>query len=483
VFRLDNINNSNNFRFNFSNYFAIIIYTMASLQSSGQSSGQSASDILTTVVEVYCTDQLLQLLGWTRDRLNSIEDNTPADWDSSRAGDRRQICRYSGSLMDGRNVLRGVAQGSLTAMCKFGLPDSYVRSQLQGSVYADAVDETSMPTNVILIQRDINVSTGQRGPIRGLSLIQVTIRPDPTLGHYGSGKKITSAMLEGKTVQDLQAMIQMTELEVLVLGNAAVTQVKTRLQKADVMFASGGLTIRAIQTIGALLPRGIGLHGLDTVISLYYKFGWRFVNGCGAEYTESAMIPPAVRNLMQFHREVGGADLTDVGEAHLQTLLKPFNSFSHHFYSALHKGAEGDDDEEMYGQKEAAKEVLEDAQNNGFRMLLCQQFNIMFYIVTNRQWPLNANGKPQMPNINREKRGGKRRRRKRTKKRALKKRHRRTRRRRKRKTRRKKRRGGKKRLSRKQCHSLKQKHTKMTHQIKSFRLLNIKLKTYYLIYV
>ena len=257
----------------------------------------------------------------------------------------------------------------------------------------------------------------------------------------------------------------MTELEVLVLGNADVTQVKTRLQKMNVMFASGGLTIRAIQTIGAFLPRGIGLHGLDTVISLYYKFGWRFVNGCGAEYTESAMIPSAVRNLMQFHREVGGADLTDDGEAHLKILLKPFESHAHRYFSALHQGAEGGDDEEMYGQKEAAKEVLEDAQDGGFRMLLCQRFNIMFYIVTQQQPPMNANGQLQMPNINRSSRGGRRRRRKRTKKRALKKRHRRTRRRRKRKTRRKKRRGGKKRLSRKQCHSLKQKHTKMAHQL------------------
>ena len=62
--------------------------------------------------------------------------------------------------------------------------------------------------------------------------------------------------------------------------------------------------------------------------------------------------------------------------------------------------------------------------------------------------------------------GRKRRRRKRTKKRALKKRHRRTRHKKKRKTRRRrKRRGGKKRLSRKHCHSLKQKHTKMAHQL------------------
>ena len=132
------------------------------------SSGQSSNVVIpTTIVEVYCTDKLLQVLGWTPEHLHSIRNNTPAGWDSRRAGDGRQICRYSGSLMDGRSVLRGVAQGSLTAMCKFGLPDSYVRKQLQGNVYADDVDETSMPTNVILIQRDINVSTGQPGPIRG----------------------------------------------------------------------------------------------------------------------------------------------------------------------------------------------------------------------------------------------------------------------------------------------------------------------------
>ena len=48
--------------------------------------------------------------------------------------------------MDGRGVLRSVAQGALTAFCRFGLPESYVRSQLQGSVYADDADED---TNVL----------------------------------------------------------------------------------------------------------------------------------------------------------------------------------------------------------------------------------------------------------------------------------------------------------------------------------------------
>ena len=431
--------------------------------SSQASSGQSSSNVnYTPIVEVYCTEQMLRLLGWTPDHLNSIRNVVPAGWDSRSTGDGNPFCRYSGSLMDGRGVLRSVAQGSLTAFCKFGLPESYVRTQLQGSVYADDADEDTMPTNVILIQRDVNQSTGQRGPIRGLSLLQVTSRDDATVGHYGSGRKITSEMLEGLSQQQLAARRPTIELEVLVLGNAEPPSVVTRNQR---VFPNGGLTIRAIQTVGVFLPRGIGLHGLDTVISLYYKYGWRFVNGCGDAYTESAQMPAAVTALYKFHKEVGSADLTEHGEETLQGLLRPFNSYSHHFYSELHQGKEGEEDDEMYGQKEVAKEALESAQDNGFRMLLCQRLNIMFYIVTGQQVPFSANGQPAMPSVNRATRGG-RRRRKRTKKRALKKRHRRTRHKKKRKTRRRrKRRGGKKKLSRKQCHSLKQKHTKMAHQL------------------
>ena len=430
--------------------------------SSGQSSsGQSSNVSHTPIVEVYCTEQMLRLLGWTPDHLNSIRNVVPAGWDSRSTGDGNPFCRYTGSLMDGRGVLRSVAQGALTAFCRFGLPESYVRSQLQGSVYADDADEDTMPTNVILIQRDINASTGQAGPIRGLSLLQVTSRDDAAVGHYGSGRKITSEMLEGLSQQQLAAIRPTIELEVLVLGNAEPPSVVTRNHR---VFPNGGLTIRAIQTVGVFLPRGIGLHGLDTVISLYYKYGWRFVNGCGDAYTESAQIPAAVTALYKFHKEVGSADLTEHGEETLQGLLRPFNSYSHHFYSELHQGKEGGEDDEMYGQKEVAKEALESAQDNGFRMLLCQRLNIMFYIVTGQQPPLNADGRPAMPSVNRATRGGRRRRRrKRTKKRALKKKHRRTRRRRKRKTRRKRRGGKHKKPSRKHCKKLRHQHRQLAH--------------------
>ena len=108
--------------------------------------------------------------------------------------------------------------------------------------------------------------------------------------------------------------------------------------------------------------------------------------------------------------------------------------------------------------------VLENANSGGYRMLLCQPLNIMWYIVTGQQEPQGA---ARPTGIRLTKNGGRRRRRKkkRTKKRALKKRHRRTKRKRKRKTRRRKRRGGKGKLSHKKCKILKHQHSKLAQSL------------------
>ena len=93
-------------------------------------------------------------------------------------------------------------------------------------------------------------------------------------------------------------------MELLVLGNATRLGTTTRLiYGGGVRFASGGRTIRAVQLIGALLPRGIGLHGLETVITLYHNYGWRFRNSCQDQgesqrdtrcsYTVRGFFPPA----------------------------------------------------------------------------------------------------------------------------------------------------------------------------------------------
>ena len=61
---LDNINIYLIFQFNFSKFFSLVNIYMASLASSNVNH--------TPIVEVYCTEQMLQLLGWTPDDLNSI---------------------------------------------------------------------------------------------------------------------------------------------------------------------------------------------------------------------------------------------------------------------------------------------------------------------------------------------------------------------------------------------------------------------------
>jgi hypothetical protein len=117
-------------------------------------------------------------------------------------------------------------------------------------------------------------------------------------------------------------------------------------------------------------------------------------------------------------------------------------------------------DMEGKSKEDYAAWVMANANSGGYRMLLCQTLNIMWYIVTGRQIPV---GEARPTGIRTTKNGGRRRKRKRTKKRALKKRHRRTKRKRKRKTRRK--RGGKHKLSNKKCKMLRHQHSKLIHHV------------------
>ena len=114
----------------------------------------------------------------------------------------------------------------------------------------------------------------------------------------GAGMQYTSAPSDTA----LQPTVGI-EMELLVLGNAAQPGVKTRLMHGpDLQFASGGRTIRAVQLIGAYLPRGIGLHGLETVITLYHNYGWRFRNSC-RDQGESQRDYQVVLQLVDFFAE------------------------------------------------------------------------------------------------------------------------------------------------------------------------------------
>jgi hypothetical protein len=397
------------------------------------------------IVDIYCSLPILAVLGWTQ-QLEQIKNMIPRGWDSSKDGDGKQICQYAGDLMNGANILSSAPKGFLTAICQFGLPETYVAAQLWGNVYKADRTEESMSCNMILIQRDIH--NGQTTYIRGMSLIKITHRPDSARGFYGTGKKLTIDIMS--KLQDKSTV----EMEVLVLGNATPPGVMTRsIKNGEHKFSTGGRTIRAIQLIGAKLPRGIGLHALETVITLYYKYGWRFMGDCGSGYTQSPIIKEGIKNLGNFFGEHGvPSGLLQTGNEYdkvLTSLLSPFRGFAYHLPSAHAKSTE-----DLEYLEEYKSSTLSEARDNGYRMLLCQELNAMAYPANNKELPQDHQNRPEMPN---KTRGG--RRRKRTKKRALKKKNRRTRR-----KRRKGRKGGRK-LTKRKCRRLKGQHIKLAHAL------------------
>ena len=252
-------------------------------------------------------------------RLAQFVNNTPATWGSSRAGDGNPICIYTGNFLDGLNAI-AMPKGSLTAICQYGLSQGYIEEVIHSggdySVAATeehrAIRETTAQFNMILVQRDQREGGG--GAIRGLGLVRVSYQRDE--GRiYDTGIKLTTAntggwqlcptMVNQHVSGPSDTILQPTvgiEMELLVLGNASRLGTTTRLiYEGGVRFASGGRTIRAVQLIGALLPRGIGLHGLETVITLYHNYGWRFRNSC-QDQGESQRDYDAVLQLVNFFR-------------------------------------------------------------------------------------------------------------------------------------------------------------------------------------
>ena len=327
---------------------------------------------------------------------------------------------YGGDLTDGRSAL-SMQTGSLAALCQYGLPEEYIAGDLFNQVWKDddgwrralsyepddEDDITRAPTNLILILYDRDQYLNERKIPRGIALCSVNA----------------------------------TRMKLLVLG---ATRPSMAIRNRH--YARGGQLLRAVQYLGARSPY-IELYALETVITLYYKFGWRFIDPANCKpgrkggAAERPHYKEAVEALLQLYKDAGQGEPDD---DHLTEVLLPFRGFA--------MGRAG-----MWRQGKSGAEATEESRNNGYQMILCQQNNPYITFVQDilSQQPQGSS-----------KSGGRRRRRKRTKKKALKKKHRRTRHKKKRKTRRRrKRRGGKKRLSRKQCHSLKQKHTRMAHQL------------------
>lgn len=398
---------------------------MASLDQQQQPQKQQVnpfsdlSPIVTGVVEVFADQNIIQLLSPV---LNVILPVSSEEQLTPRLKEGITNMVYGGDLTIGRSAL-SMQSGSLTALCQYGLPEDYIASDLFNQVWVDDKgwrralsylpdeedDITRAPTNLILILYDTDQY--QRKIPRGIALCSVNA----------------------------------TRMKLLVLG---ATRPSMTIRNRH--YARGGQLLRAVQYLGARRTY-IELYALETVITLYHKFGWRFIDpaNCGeGKPGGAAERPKYKRSVDALFALYKAAAQGEPNDDRLTELLLPFRGFA--------MGRAG-----MWRQGKRGAEATEAGRDNGYQMILCQQNNpyigfLQSILSQQAQGSSSGNSKS----------GGRRRRRKRTKKKALKKKHRRTRHKKKRKTRRRrKRRGGKKRLSRKHCHSLKQKHTKMAHQL------------------
>jgi hypothetical protein len=302
-------------------------------------------------VEVYCDEKVLMGLGMFARINQQLTDLGNA------------TLTYKGDFETGFNEIPRKS-GDLAAMCQYGLPDSYVRGKIEDVEDADA--------NLILIQRDITVTNGssQLGSVRSISLVRVTHNPDRE-GHVGSEE--TSA-IELQDDEDISP--ETTDMDVLVLGSQKIPNVRSRQMQSKI-YARGGNVLKAIQFLGSKLDHGIVLYGLETVITLYYKFGWRFVAVCG-DVEERCKYAPAVKALYNFLKVNGvpmeeGVVRTEEAEAEynrqLTSLLRPFAPFSHDMYGILSKSKTLEEGEQ------GAATARESARDDGYRMLLCPKNN------------------------------------------------------------------------------------------------------------
>lgn len=231
--------------------------------------------------------------------------------------------------------------GVLRTLVQDGLPASYVRAQLDDNIIAPSFTPDDTPSNLIIIQYDTD-KKGKQSSMRGIALCQVKY-----------DDIIVKSSDKFEEIDDTKVTMKL-----LVLGNAKKSSVKLRDPKK---IKGGSNIIKAIQFIGKNIPNGIELYALETVISYYWKFGWRFMSSCLAD-KPSHIGKKEIDKLLNFHLKHGDPNEynTDENEKY-EKILTNFNRFSDKFYKDLHH--------------EGKEIATERAGDNGYRMLLCQDEN------------------------------------------------------------------------------------------------------------
>jgi len=293
-------------------------------------------------IGLYCARDKLRLL-----RGGRTEERDPVWTISGKyvqqayGSDKAANVKYMGDFGKGQKLLR-LSKGTLTALCQWGLPEGYIGDDLFGTVYdfekdswrrpisleeqesADKDDKTEPNANLILILYDnFQPNEEKIEGIRGIALCN----------------------------------INENRMKLLVLG-----AIRPTVQLRDKIFAKGGMLLKLVQYLGAD-RKYIELFALETVISLYYYFGWRFIDPANCEpgnpgkKAELQKYPDAVADLKALLK-------TNPTEKNLTNALFAFRGWAAGRAEKIRKGEAFDDD----GMKIATQE----ARESGYRMILCK---------------------------------------------------------------------------------------------------------------
>ena len=291
-------------------------------------------------IGIYCNDDVLRTLKIPQAIRGRLVIAADADGENN--------IMYIGDYSNGQEQLRMVP-GTLTALCQWGLPEGYISDDVFGQIYdyhsetwkrglnqdkmkaVDEDDKTDPKGNLILILYD-DIRTRQG--IRGFALCNVNVRE--------------------------------RNMILLVLGATKPT-VELRGSKS---FARGGMLLRLVQYLGSDLNY-ISLYALETVITLYAYFGWKFMDPdrCNITSDQENMLDRKnaqnISELKQLYKKVYPAEPNE--EILTNMLRTKFGRYAKNFHTFVRTGKNKDDD----GSFAAAEEGRE----NGYIMILCKRDN------------------------------------------------------------------------------------------------------------
>lgn len=292
-------------------------------------------------IGLYCTRDNLHLLRGGTEERDPVWTISGKYVQQAYGPDEAANVKYMGDFGEGQELLR-LSKGTLTALCQWGLPEGYIGDDLFGTVYDFETDRWRRP--ISLEEQESADKDDKTEPNANLILI--------LYDNFQPKKKIIEG-IRGIALCN----INKNRMKLLVLG-----AIRPTVQLRDKIFAKGGMLLKLVQYLGAD-RKYIELFALETVISLYYYFGWRFIDpancepGNPGEKAELQKYPGAVADLKALLK-------TNPTEENLTNALFAFRGWAAERAKKIRSGEAFDDD----GMKIATQE----ARESGYRMILCK---------------------------------------------------------------------------------------------------------------